>query len=347
MKKKGVLIVNLGTPDSPSVSDVRRYLDQFLMDARVIDIKTIPRNFLVRGAIIPFRAPESSKIYKKVWTDEGSPLLIYGEQVKEMLQERLGEEYVVELGMRYQNPSIESALNKLREQHVHSIQVIPLFPQYASASTGSVHQEVMRIVSKWLIIPQMSFINSFHDHPKMIKIFADNGRKHNIDSFDHILFSFHGLPERQMIKADITGQHCLKTKDCCNTLTEVNQHCYTAQCRDTAKKLAAELGITDKQYTVCFQSRLGKEPWVQPFTNEVVQQMAKEGKKRLLVFCPAFVADCLETIYEISEEYHDEFVESGGELVQLVESLNDHPDWITILEEFVKADTKYVAQLNA
>ena len=345
--KKGILIVNLGTPDSPSVSDVRKYLDQFLMDPRVIDIKTIPRNLLVRGAIIPFRAPESAKIYKKVWTDEGSPLLIYGKKVKKLLQERLSDDYVVELGMRYQSPSIEGALDRLREQHVRSIQVIPLFPQYASASTGSVHQEVMRIVSKWLIIPQMSFVNSFHDHPKVIKTFADNARKHNVESFDHVLFSFHGLPERQMIKADITGQHCLKNKDCCKTLTSVNQHCYTAQCQDTARLLVKELNLKEDQYTVCYQSRLGKEPWVQPFTSEVVNQLAKQGKKRLLVLCPAFVADCLETLYEISEEYHDEFVEAGGELVQLVESLNDHPEWISTLEEFVLADTRYIETLNA
>lgn len=337
--KKGILLVNLGTPDSPSVSDVRKYLDEFLMDPRVIDIKTIPRNFLVRGAIIPFRAPQSAKIYKKVWTEQGSPLLIYSERVKELLQQKLGEEYVVELGMRYQSPSIETALNNLRNQHVNSIQVIPLFPQYASASTGSVNQKVMEIVSKWLIIPKISFINSFHDHPKMIKLFADNGRKHGVETFDHILFSFHGLPERQMIKADITGKCCLKSKDCCSQLTAVNQHCYSAQCFDTARLLAKELGLSDDQYTVTFQSRLGKEPWIQPFTSEVVHQLAQQGKKRLLVFCPAFVADCLETLYEITEEYHDEFVAAGGELVQLVESLNDHPEWIEILEEFVMAES--------
>lgn len=339
--------MNLGTPDSPSVPDVRRYLDQFLMDARVIDIKPIARNLLVRGAIIPFRAPESAKIYKKVWTDEGSPLLIYGERVQAMLQERLGENFVVELGMRYQKPSIKKALDSLRAQHVHSIQVIPLFPQYASATTGSVHQEIMEIVSKWLVIPQMSFINSYHDHPKVIKIFADNGRKHQLDTFDHVLFSFHGLPERQMIKADITGSCCLKSKDCCSKLTPINQHCYTAQCHDTARLLALELGLEPGQYTVCYQSRLGKEPWVQPFTSDVIAEMARQGKKRLLVFCPAFVADCLETIYEIGEEYQEEFTEAGGELVQLVESLNDHPDWISTLEEFVRADAKYISTLNA
>lgn len=345
--KKGILLINLGTPDSPSVPDVRRYLDQFLMDARVIDIKPIPRNLLVRGAIIPFRAPESAKIYKKIWTDEGSPLLIYGEQVQSMLQERLGENYVVELGMRYQNPSIPKALESLRAQHVHSIQVIPLFPQYASATTGSVHQLVMEIVSKWLVIPQMSFVNSFHDHPKMIKIFADNGRKYNVESFDHVLFSFHGLPERQLIKADVSGSCCLKSEDCCSKLTPVNQHCYSAQCQDTARLIAESIGITKEQYTVCFQSRLGKEPWIQPFASDVIADCAKKGMKRLLVFCPAFVADCLETIYEIGEEYQEEFEEAGGELVQLVESLNAHPEWISILEEFVRADETYIRTFNA
>lgn len=345
--KKGILLVNLGTPDSPTVPDVRKYLDEFLMDARVIDIKPIPRNLLVRGAIIPRRKHESTEIYKKIWTEEGSPLLIYSERVQAMLQERLGDEYIVELAMRYRKPSIETALSNLREQHVQSIQVIPLFPQYASATTGTVHQKIMEIVSKWLIIPKMSFLNSYHNHPKMIKIFADNGRKHKIETFDHFIFSFHGLPERQMLKADITGKCCLKSKDCCSKITAVNQHCYIAQCHDTARLLAAEIGIKPEQYTVTFQSRLGKEPWVEPFTSDVIHKLAAEGKKRLLVFCPAFVADCLETIYEIGEEYHEEFVEAGGELVQLVESLNDKPEWVDILEEFVLAEHKPLSVLNA
>jgi len=333
--KKGILLVNLGTPDSPSVSDVRRYLDEFLMDGRVIDIKPIPRNLLVRGAIVPFRAPQSAKIYKEIWTEAGSPLLLYGLQNKEQLQKKLGDDYVVALGMRYKNPSIQSALDELKAQNVKSIQVIALFPQYASATTGSVHQKVMEIVSKWQTIPEISFVNSYHNNPELIDIYAENGRKHGIENFDHVLFSFHGLPQRQLLKADESKSHCLKSSTCCQSLNDKNFYCYSAQCFDTARLIANNLGLTPDQYTVSFQSRLGKEPWIEPFTSAVIKQKAKEGKKRILVFCPAFVADCLETLYEIAIEYQEEFVEAGGEKIQLVESLNDNPRWIEVLKGFV------------
>jgi ferrochelatase len=333
--KKGILLVNLGTPDSPSVSDVRRYLDEFLMDGRVIDIKPIPRNLLVRGVIVPFRAPQSAKLYKEIWTDQGSPLLVYGLDNKRDLQEKLGDEYVVALGMRYQNPSIESALNELKAARVRSIQVIPLFPQYASATTGSVHQKVMEIVSKWQVIPEISFLNSYHDHPEMIDIFASNGRKYGVENYDHVIFSFHGLPQRQLIKADLGKSHCLKSGTCCRTLTDTNFHCYSAQCFDTARLIAENLGLKEDQYTVSFQSRLGKEPWIEPFTSTVIDELAKAGKKRLLVFCPAFVADCIETLHEIAVEYQEDFEKAGGEKIQLVESLNSDPRWIDILKGFV------------
>lgn len=333
--KKGILLVNLGTPDSPSPGDVRRYLDEFLMDGRVIDKQLIQRNLLVRGIIVPFRTRNSAKIYKKIWTDEGSPLLIYGENVKSALQQELGERYHVVLGMRYQKPSIEKALNELKSAGVDSILVLALFPQYASATTGSVHQRVMEIVSKWQTIPDIRFVNSFHDHPGMIRLFADNARKYDLSKYDHVLFSFHGLPKRHLIKADETGSCCMKDPGCCNSLRDENRYCYSAQCYDTARLIAGELQISPKNFSVCFQSRLGKDPWIEPYTSEVIQELAKQGKKRLLVFCPAFVADCLETIYEIGEEYQEEFAEAGGEKVQLVESLNDHPQWIQTLKEIV------------
>lgn len=331
MNKKGIFLVNLGTPDSPEVSDVRKYLDQFLMDERVIDVNPIKRTLLVKGIIVPFRSPNSSKIYKKVWTENGSPLLYYGLKLKDLLQQKLGDEYVVELGMRYQSPSIESALAKLRAQNLDSIKVIPLFPQYASASTGSVYQKVMEIVSKWLTVPNVSFINSFHDNEGMIDVFVENALKYHPETFDHVIFSFHGLPQRQMLKSDYSGSHCLKKQDCCAQLTEVNKYCYSAQCHDTAKLIAEKLNLPKEKYTISFQSRLGKEPWIQPFTPDIIHNQAKKGAKRLLVFSPAFVADCLETIYEIGEEYNDEFKALGGEKVQLVESLNDNPKWIEAL----------------
>ena len=336
MGKKGILLVNLGTPDSPEVSDVRTYLDEFLMDERVIDINAFQRTLLVKGIIVPFRSPKTSKLYKEIWDENGSPLLYYSKIQAAMLQEKLGDEYQVELAMRYQNPSIDAGLDRLKAGLVSSIQVIPLFPQYASASTGSVMQKVMELVSKWQTIPPITFINSFHDNELMIDTFAENAQKYQPENYDQILFSFHGLPERQLKKCDHTGQHCLKKDDCCSTLTDVNKFCYSAQCHDTARLIAKRLNIPAEKYSVCFQSRLGKEPWVQPYTSDVLKELAEKGKKRLLVFCPAFVADCLETLYEVSVEYHEEFRALGGEEVQLVASLNDDPKFIEALVAMVK-----------
>lgn len=337
MGKKGVLLVNLGTPDSPEVGDVRKYLDQFLMDERVIDINAFKRTLLVKGIIVPFRSPKTSKLYKEIWDENGSPLLYFSKIQAALVQEQLGDEYHVELAMRYQNPSILSALEKMKAGLVESIRVIPLFPQYASASSGSVIQLVMEYVSKWATIPPVTFVNSFHDNELMIETFAENAQKYQPDTYDHILFSFHGLPERQLLKCDHTGHYCLKKENCCDTLNDTNKFCYSAQGHDTARLIAEKLGIKREDYTVCFQSRLGKEPWVQPYTTDVLKKLAAEGKKRLLVFSPAFVADCLETLYEITVEYHEEFKALGGEHVQLVESLNDHPKFIDALVDMAKA----------
>ena len=332
MGKKGVLLVNLGTPDSAATADVRKYLNEFLMDGRVIDIHPLKRALLVRGIIVPLRAPKSAKLYREIWSaEQGSPLLYYSLLQQHLLQQRLGDDYIVELAMRYQSPDIESALERLKAALVSGIRVIALFPQYASASTGSVYQKVMRLVGRWQTIPDISFVNSFHDNELMIRAFAENGRKHQPENFDHVLFSFHGLPQRQLMKCDHTHNYCLKTENCCDTLNDVNKFCYSAQSHHTAKLIAAELGLSREQYTVCFQSRLGNDPWVQPYTSQVIKQLAAEGKKRLLVFCPAFVADCLETVYEVSVEYDTEFKQHGGERVQLVESLNGNPLFIEAL----------------
>ncbi|MEJ6981932.1 ferrochelatase [Pedobacter sp. P351] len=335
MRKQGVLLVNLGTPDSPSVSDVRKYLNEFLMDERVIDINAVNRTLLVKGIIVPFRGPKSAKIYKDLWTEDGSPLLFYGVKVKELLQEELGSDYIVELAMRYQSPSIKSALERLKKKQVNSIRVVPLFPQYASASTGSVIQKVMELVSKWQTIPDISFVNSFHDNEGMIDVFAENARKYQPETFDHVLFSFHGLPERQLTKADDSGKYCLQTPNCCSRLNDVNRFCYSAQSHDTARLIAEKLNLPREKYTICFQSRLGNSPWKKPYTIEVLEDLAKKGAKRLLVFSPAFVADCLETKIEISQEYNEEFRNWGGEKIQLVESLNDNPKWIEALRDIV------------
>jgi ferrochelatase len=292
---------------------------------------------LVKGIIVPFRAPKSAKLYKEIWSDEtGSPLLHYSILQHRALQQRLGDEYHVELAMRYQSPSIETALQNLKDALVSDIRVIPLFPQYASASTGSVYEKVMSLVKDWQTPPNISFINSFHDNELMIQTFADNAKKYQPETYDHILFSFHGLPQRHMKNSDHTHKYCLQVENCCSTLNDTNKFCYSAQSYDTARLISEKLNIPKEKYTICFQSRLGNDPWVKPYTSEVIAQLAKEGKKRLLVFCPAFVADCLETVYEVTEEYGAEFRELGGEHIQLVESLNDSPMFIEALEGLAK-----------
>lgn len=333
--KKGVLLVNLGTPDSPNRGDVYRYLKEFLLDPRVVDYSWLPRNLLVRGIIAPFRSGSSAKLYKKLWTADGSPLKVYGERVAATIKSHLGEAYSVELAMRYQKPSIKKALKKLMDQQVSEIIVFPLFPQYASATTGSIHEEVMRCLAKEQAIPKIRLVNSYYDEPEMIALFAANARQFDLSSYDHILFSYHGLPQRQLRKAD-NCNHCLKTTNCCQTISITNQFCYSAQCHATTKAIAAALNLEENQYTTCFQSRLGPDKWAQPYTSKTIEEQAEKGAKRLLVFSPAFVADCLETIIEIGEEYQEEFEEMGGERVDLVPSLNDNPKWVSTLADMVK-----------
>lgn len=332
--KKGVLIVNLGTPDDPSRGAVYRYLKQFLLDPRVIDYSWLPRNLIVRGIIAPFRSGSSAKLYKQLWTEEGSPLKVYGERVAAGVQDILGEEYLVELAMRYQSPSISGAIDRLLAQKVSEIIVFPMFPQYASATTGSVHDEVMRIFRKKDTIPNIRMINSYYDYQPMIDIFADNARQFDLDSYDHILFSYHGLPQRQLRKAD-DFNHCLQSSNCCQSISATNQFCYSAQCHATTRAISKTLQLSADRYTTTFQSRLGPEAWVQPYTSATIEKLAKNGAKRLLVFSPAFVADCLETIIEIGTEYQEEFEEMGGEKVDLVPSLNDDPRWIRIVADLV------------
>jgi ferrochelatase len=333
-KKTAVLLINLGTPDSPSVGHVRSYLSQFLNDPRVIDIPWLLRKILVNLIIVPFRAPKSAKLYKKLWTANGSPLLYYSNRVKELLQKELGDGHDVHLAMRYKNPSIPDVLEAMRKKNFHRIIVLPLFPQYASASTGSAHEEVMRVISRWWVIPDLLFINQYYDHPAFIRSMADIGRKYPHESFDHVLFSYHGLPERHVDKVYDDGR--CADHNCENEITHENKFCYKATCYATTRLLATALDIPAEKYTVCFQSRLD-EKWLEPFSDKVVEECARKGMKRILVFSPAFTADCLETIIEIGDEYQQLFEANGGEKVQLVESLNDHPLWIACLKEIVLA----------
>jgi ferrochelatase len=331
--KTTVLLINLGTPDSPSTRDVRSYLSQFLNDPRVVDLPWLARKILVNLIIVPFRAPKSAKIYQDLWTDRGSPIILHGERVQALLQERLGADYRVELAMRYKNPSIPRTLERIRKSNPDRIVVVPLFPQYASASTGSALEEVMREVQRWWVIPDIRFISQYWDHPGFVRALVERGGQYDWQAYDHVLFSYHGLPERQVDKVYESG--ACSDRDCEHEITGENKYCYKATCYGTTRLLAEGLGIPEERYTVCFQSRLDKR-WLEPFADQVVVSQARKGARRLLVFSPSFVADCLETTIEIGKEYQDLFVEHGGEKVQLVESLNDHPAWIEALEDLVR-----------
>ena len=329
--KKGILLINLGTPDSPSVKDVRKYLRAFLMDKRVIDLPFVQRWLLINLIIVPLRGPKSAKIYKQLWTEKGSPLLYYGIELKENLQKLLGEKHHVSFAMRYQKPSIKSAFDELKKANVSEIKVIPLYPQYASSSTGSSIEKVMDIVKNDVSIPPLSFVSSFYDLPELINAFAANGKKHlDEESYDHILFSYHGLPERHLKNGDHSN-HCFACDNCCESLSEKNHLCYRAQCFETTKHIVKTLGLSESEYTIAFQSRLetrAKDPWIKPYSDVVIADLAKKGAKKVLVFSPAFVADCLETIVEIGIEYQEIFENNGGEKIQLVESLNGNADWL-------------------
>ena len=331
--RTGVLLINLGTPNSPSVKDVRRYLFEFLNDPRVIDIPVVARFILVNLIIVPFRAPKSAKIYRDLWTDSGSPIIIYGKSVREKLQQTLGEDFDVELAMRYQNPSMDEVLTRMGKKDYKKIIIVPLFPQYASATTGSVIDKAMNIINKWWVIPEIKFISQFYDNEGFLNTIIERAKKYNLNEYDHILFSYHGLPVRQVDKVYKNGTLC-EEHNCETEINETNQYCYKATCYATTRLLAERLNMPPERYTVCFQSRLDKK-WLEPFSDKVIIEQAKRGAKKLLVFSPAFVADCLETIIEIGKEYQKLFEENGGEKIQLVESLNDHPMWIEALKEMV------------
>ncbi|MEQ6120782.1 ferrochelatase [Reichenbachiella sp. MALMAid0571] len=332
--KKGVLLVNLGTPDDPGTSSVRRYLREFLMDGRVIDIPYLNRWMLINLIIAPIRGPKSAKEYQRLWDERGSPLKYYGEDLTQLVQESVGDEYAVELAMRYQNPSVESALDRLKKQGVNSILIIPLFPQYASASTGSVIEEVNRVVGQWQVIPELNYVNNFFDNDLFLKTIEERASVFMKEKeYDHYVFSYHGLPERQILKAEI--KTC-KLGECCNNYGAHNKYCYRAQCFETSKLLAQRLNIPQEKYTVSFQSRLGKTPWIKPYTDHLIAELATGGVKNVLVFSPAFISDCLETTLEVGETYKEQFIEAGGDSWDLVESLNTHPTWVKCLVDIIR-----------
>jgi len=330
MKKTGVLVVNLGTPNSFNKKDVAIYLREFLMDGRVIDIDHWKRWLLVNLIIVPFRAPKVAREYQKLWLENGSPLMVYGKELVRKLRIKFDESVVVELAMRYQNPSIQSGLEKLRQANVEEIIIFPLFPQYASATTGSVAEKVMEIVSKWNVIPNIQLINSYHDDEGYIGNFADKVQA-DIKRYDpdHILFSYHGIPERHLDNMNEIGlELCARCEG--NNCNQGNRkrYCYRSACFETTRLVAEKLKLPKEHVTTSFQSRLGKDPWIQPYTDATIEKLAQTGTKKLLVVSPSFVADCLETTLEIGELYADLFIEKGGSNFHFTESLNADDPWV-------------------
>lgn len=335
----GLLLVNLGTPDAPTTAAVRRYLAEFLSDLRVIDMNPIGRFLLLHLIILRVRPKKSAHAYRQIFTERGSPLLYHGQDLLPLVAERLGAGFQVELAMRYGSPSIAAAFERFRAAGVDRVVVLPLYPQFASSSSGSTLEAVYREASKAWNVPHVSAIEPFYDHRAFIGAFAERGRE-SLGAFapDHVLFSFHGLPERHVHKSDDTGGHCLASESCCDRMGPENRNCYRAQCFATARALAAELDVAE--YSVCFQSRLGRVPWIRPYTDHVLDQLARAGKKRLAVFCPAFVADCLETLEEIGMRAKQQFLAAGGEALELVPSLNSSPTWADAVAQLVREHTQ-------
>ena len=339
MKKTGVLLIQLGTPDSPRVSDVRSYLSEFLNDPRVIDIPFLLRAILVNGIIVPFRAPKSAKVYKELWElGEGkSPLLTHSLKLQSLLQDAFKDQDVTfELAMRYKNPSLDTVLERMRKANYDRIIILPLFPQYASASSGSAIEKAMNIIRKWWVIPEIKIISQFYENEGYLGSIVENAKQFKLSDYDHILFSYHGLPERQVDKV-YDGSDLCQDQPCETTINDDNKFCYKATCYATTRLVAERLGLHEDQYTVCFQSRLDKK-WLTPFSDKVVEEWGKKGAKKLLVFSPAFVADCLETLIEIGDEYQEIFEEHGGEKVQLVPSSNTHPLFVNGLRELIQKE---------
>lgn len=329
---KGILLINLGSPDSTAVSDVRRYLNEFLMDGRVIDVPWLMRRFIV-GMILINRPKESAHAYEKIWTPEGSPLIVSSRAAQRRLQERVRPP--VELAMRYQNPSIESAVKNLAARKVDELLLIPLFPHYAMSSYETAVVRVQEVARQ--LAPQIKITVQppYFDMPEYISALAASAKDYLDAGYDHLLFSFHGIPERQLHKSDPTHSHCLKKENCCEGSHPAHATCYRAQCFQTVAAFVKAAKVPAGKFSVAFQSRLGKDPWLKPYTDVVLEELGKRGVKKLFVICPAFVSDCLETIEEIGIRGKETFLAAGGKEFQQIPCLNEHPQWISALEKMV------------
>lgn len=335
MKKKGVLLLNLGSPDSTSVADVRKYLREFLMDGRVIDAPFPIRWFLVHALILPSRPKQSAEAYSEVWLPEGSPLIVTSQHQADALQKQL-DDIPVELAMRYQNPSIEDAVDRLLAEGIEEVVILPLFPHYAMSSYESALVKAETVIAEKGPSVEIEIVPPFYDDVEFIDSMVASSSDYLSEGYDHILFSFHGLPLRHLRKSDPTGEHCLSCENCCEGDHPAHKTCYRAQCYKTVEAYVERAGVPKEQYSVSFQSRLGRDPWLEPNTEFVIRDLAKQGVKKLLVMCPAFVADCLETIEEIGMRAKEDFVKEGGDELILVPCVNEHPRWLEGMETLTR-----------
>ena len=331
--KKGLLLINLGTPDDPGYLSVFKYLRQFLMDPKVITVPYILRFILVTLIIVPFRAFSSGKIYKKIWTENGSPLILNTSALADKVSKKVPH-IEVEFAMRYQSPSIEDKLKKLISQNLDEIVILPLFPQYSTATTGSVFDEISRVLKKQSVTPSIKFINQFYEQESFIDSWEDKLKSFDVDKYDHILFSYHGLPTKAV--DDIYDNSLCADNNCENKITNENKFCYKATCYETTRLIASRFNLPSEKYTVSFQSRLTKN-WIEPFTDEILEDFPSKGIKNILVLSPAFTADNLETLYEIDDEYKELFIENGGKSLTMVPSLNDSSKWADSIVKIIES----------
>jgi ferrochelatase len=334
--KRAVVLMNLGSPDSTRVKDVKKYLDEFLMDGRVIDKPWLFRALLVKGIIVPFRAPKSAEAYKSVWTPQGSPLIVFSKQLEDALQKEV--EDPVAIAMRYGNPSPKAVFDQLAENNpdLEEVLAIPMYPHYAMSSYETAVEFAREVHKKHGYSFKLTTIKPYYNNEAYIEALAESFRPHLEKEYDQVLFSYHGVPERHIRKGDITGNHCLNSPDCCNTASPAHQYCYRHQCWTTTKLVSEKLGIPANKLGFSFQSRLGRDPWLQPYTAARLEELPKEGVKKLVVACPAFISDCLETLEEIAMEGREIFLHAGGESFEMVPCLNVHPSWVAVLAGWIR-----------
>ena len=336
--KRAVVLMNLGSPDSTKVSDVKKYLDEFLMDERVIDKPWLFRALLVKGIIVPFRAPKSAEAYRSIWTEEGSPLLVISRQLRDALQKEIEEP--VTIAMRYGNPSPRAAFDELVKNNpdLEEVIAVPLYPHYAMSSYETAVEYAKEQHTKGGYGFRLHFIQPYYNHDAYIAALADSIAPHLEGDWDHILFSYHGVPERHILKGDVTGRHCLKVENCCAVPSAAHEFCYRHQCFATTQLVVEKLNLPEGKWSQSFQSRLGRDPWLQPYTAARLEALPKEGIKKLVVVCPAFVSDCLETLEEIAVEGKEIFLHAGGSHFEMIPCLNVHPLWVRTLADWVKGE---------